>query len=502
MNAVQQASERAVFGTAYREQEEKRFVSNLHNQTIPSADTPGPGAYRTAENRMMRTDNASKFGTAVQRPDVPKESMTKPGPIYELPSTLSAISAGFGSPPVTARGGSRSARGSSPMRDQRSLMSERFPLENMDTPGPNSYGLVQADKLSHHEASPRVGFGRATREAATRSSLSQAQLKVDPTMTTANETPGAAYEAHRSTLNSAQSTVFSKGPAHYSPEKGGSARGPYLGRLHADANKGTEGPGPGTYTSSSTLQPAGGAKFGPPSPTRTPKPNEVEVPGPGAHNPNFGALSVRATSSSYSMGANIRTDFTNMAPNTPGPAAYALPSPDRMSHGASAPAYSMGGTGAGGRLSYVPKNTTPSPDNYGRVEDPRDKSPVKKGFSFGLKERTRSDTTISTRYHGPLAAQEAMGTESPGPGCYELPSPTARAGSPATRFGTSGRDSGAKLYISHMHAAAEGFGTASPGPGCYNVADAGGVGSPSRFRAKVAPKFGSSPRFNDKVCTK
>lgn len=92
------------------------------------------------------------------------------------------------------------------------------------------------------------------------------------------------------------------------------------------------------------------------------------------------------------------------------------------------------------------------------------------------------------RYHGPLAAQEAMGTESPGPGCYELPSPTARAGSPATRFGTSGRDSGAKLYISHMHAAAEGFGTASPGPGCYNVADAGGVGSPSRFRAKVAPK--------------
>lgn len=96
-------------------------------------------------------------------------------------------------------------------------------------------------------------------------------------MTTANETPGAAYETHRSTLNSAQSTVFSKGPAHYSPEKGGSARGPYLGRLHADANKGTEGPGPGTYASSSTLQPAGGAKFGPPSPTRTPKPNEMEV---------------------------------------------------------------------------------------------------------------------------------------------------------------------------------------------------------------------------------
>ncbi len=50
-------------------------------------------------------------------------------------------------------------------------------------------------------------------------------------------------------------------------------------------------------------------------------------------------------------------------------------------------------------------------------------------------------------YHGPLAAQEGLGTASPGP-VYDLPSPSACSGSPAACFGTSHRDSGSKVYIS------------------------------------------------------
>ncbi|KAG2485065.1 hypothetical protein HYH03_016162 [Edaphochlamys debaryana] len=502
MQPVQHASERAVFGTAYREQEERRFVSNLHNAGVPNLDTPGPGAYRTAENRLMKTDKASKFGTSAQRPDIPREALSKPGPVYDLPSTLSLQSASFGSPSSMLRA-ARSARSGSPLRDPRSLMSERFPLENMDIPGPNSYPLIPTTHLSQHASAPHLTFGRASREAAARGNLTAAQLAADPTVTTAAETPGAAYEL-RSSLASA-GTVFTKGAAHYAPERGGNAKGPYIGRLHDDAFKGIESPGPGSYPTGTTLQGSGGAKFGPPSPTRTPKPNEVDVPGPGAHNPNFGAASVRPTSSAFSMGANLRTDFTAFSPNTPGPAAYTLPGTDRVSTAPASPAFSMGLV-AGGRTSYMgPRNANPAPDAYGRPDDPRDRSPTKKGFSFGLRERTRSaGTVITNRYHGPLAAAEAMGLESPGPGCYELPNSiaAARSGSPATRFGTSGRDAASKIYISHMHASAEGYGLASPGPGCYNVADAGGVGSATRFSTKVAPKFGTSARFNDKVCTK
>ncbi|KXZ42521.1 hypothetical protein GPECTOR_139g677 [Gonium pectorale] len=496
---VVSAAERAVFGTAYREQEEKRFMSALHNQGMPNAETPGPGAYRTADMRLFRTDKSAKFGSAQQRPDVPKEAQGKPGAVYDLPSTLSNISVNFGTAPNSLRP-TRSGRGGSPLRDPRSLQSERFPLEHMDTPGPDSYPLIPPEKLSHHEAPPRYTFGRASREQATRGQLTQQHMQADSTVSTAAATPAAIYDLPSMPRPEAVA-VFSKGPAHYSPEKGGNAKGPYIGKLHADSLKGIESPGPGAYAAPGCLGTAGGAKFGPASPSRTPKPNEVEVPGPGAHNPNFAALSVRPTSSSYSMGANIRTDWTTFSPNTPGPAAYQLPAPDRTSTNTAAPAYSMGAA-PGGRLGHVARNTTPAPDAYGRPEDPRDRSPVKKGFSFGLKERTKTEgVVVSNRYHGPLHAQEGMGTESPGPGCYEVPSPTGRA-APGTRFGTSGRDAGSKMYISHIHASAEGFGTASPGPGCYNVADTGGVGSASRFAAKVAPKFGTSQRFSDKVCTK
>ncbi|GLI64513.1 hypothetical protein VaNZ11_007779 [Volvox africanus] len=497
---VVSASERAVFGTAYREQEEKRFMSALHNVGMPNTETPGPGAYRTADNRLLKSEKSAKFGTAPQRPDVPKESLCKPGAVYNLPSTLSTQTVSFGTPTNVVR--ASLARLNSPLRDPRSMQSERFPLEHIEGPGPDAYPLVAPEVTSQRETAPMYSFGRASRESATRAHLTQQQLAADSTVSTAAQTPAAVYDIP-SMPPPSQVTVFPRGPAHYNPEKGGNAKGPYIGRLHEDAHKGIDSPGPGAYPAATSLQTAGGAKFGPSAPSRTPKPNEVEVPGPGAHNPNFGALSVRPTASSFSMGANLRTDWAAFSPNTPGPAAYSLPSPDRTNNNSIAPSFSMGAA-PGGRLSHVARSNTPAPDAYGRPEDPRDRNSVKKGFSFGLKERCKQEgTVISNRYHGPLHAQEGMCTESPGPGCYAIPPSTAAVtNTNGTRFGTSSREAGSKMYISHIHAAAEGFGTASPGPGCYNVAEAGGLGSPAKFKAKVAPKFGTSPRFSDKVCTK
>jgi len=36
----------SVFGTSRRENEANRYISSLHNATVPPSDTPGPGTYR------------------------------------------------------------------------------------------------------------------------------------------------------------------------------------------------------------------------------------------------------------------------------------------------------------------------------------------------------------------------------------------------------------------------------------------------------------------------
>lgn len=80
------------------------------------------------------------------------------------------------------------------------------------------------------------------------------------------------------------------------------------------------------------------------------------------------------------------------------------------------------------------------------------KSPRDRGFSFGAKERTKHEkSTISIRYHGPLAAIEAMGTEGPGPAQYDVRGIAAKSGrspSPTSKFGTGTRDGGSKVFIS------------------------------------------------------
>lgn len=55
----------------------------------------------------------------------------------------------------------------------------------------------------------------------------------------------------------------------------------------------------------------------------------------------------------------------------------------------------------------------PAPDSYGRPDDPRDKSPVKKGFSFGLRERTKSATSVITNRYRRLPPHIAPAPASP-----------------------------------------------------------------------------------------
>jgi hypothetical protein len=47
--------------------------------------------------------------------------------------------------------------------------------------------------------------------------------------------------------------------------------------------------------------------------------------------------------------------------------------------------------GSAGRLTYVARSESPAPTAYGRPADPRDASPTKRGFSFGLREKPRAD---------------------------------------------------------------------------------------------------------------
>jgi hypothetical protein len=64
----------------------------LHS--LPSSLCPWPRS--TADNRLIKSEKSAKFGTAQQRPDVPKESLCKPGAVYTLPSTLSTQTVSFG----------------------------------------------------------------------------------------------------------------------------------------------------------------------------------------------------------------------------------------------------------------------------------------------------------------------------------------------------------------------------------------------------------------------
>lgn len=177
------------------------------------------------------------------------------------------------------------------------------------------------------------------------------------------------------------------------------------------------------------------------------------VPGPGAYSPNVDALARVATAPAYTLGGNLRTDFTASATtHVPGPGAYTLGASDIESSKNKAPSYSLGVTGSQGRSGFVPRTTGPGPNSYSRPDTAVDVSP-RRGFSFGVKERTRHDkSTISVRCHGPLASLEAMGWESPGPGAYDTRSVRmggrSSEGVPSLKFDRADRNIGPRIYFS------------------------------------------------------
>lgn len=502
------ASERTVFGTSDREHEQHRFYSELHNKANPPQDTPGPGTYRLAQTkiapRMAPSHHTNlpswKFGSAPQREDeYASANAENPGPEYD-PMIKSGAPAYTFAPQGDLKMGATRNRDEGARLYISALHAEADKTyTSAETPGAGAYGSPEITNLSPNKKEAMYSFAKAKR-AQDKQFISEMHLRADPALGTAKETPGFVYE-YPNVLDQ-RAAVFGTGPRMYAPENGGNAGGPFISKLHAEACTGFEGPGPGAY-----LRQEGNdlpqIKFG--SSTRDDAIYAIsDGPGPGAYNPKAEKSSKLWQSGAYSVASNLRTDFTNSATKeNPGPGQYDLDGKtDAESRRSKAPAYSLGGGTKGIRDSFVPKLASPGPgtyeQDYERMSSPTQRassSPVKKGFSFGVRERTKHEkSTVSVRYHGPLASQEQLGTNSPGPCAYQIKESRAVSktdDAPMYKFGKAARDQ-PKQFISRVHADAGQVGMDSPGPGTYESQKS--VVVASKHKNGAAFSFGTSQR--------
>jgi len=518
---------RAVFGTSRRENEERRYISSLHSAGLPPTDTPGPGTYRTQmADRYPHSPKKSpsptfKFGTAPQRPDEFKlDAASVPGPIYDVTPDRSPQAFSFAPLNDPERGAARSRADTSRVflsaahaaADRSTLVQE----DDMRGVGPGQYDQVDCAVLSPKRRAPDIRFATSSRDA--KNSLHALQMPQEPLAGTPAHTPGPVYDvmhalaATSRALSPERAPKFGTGPRSFTPQPGGGGAGPYISRLHELAQLGTLSPGPGSYSvvaTSPRSKAVGGWIGDAPNPTFGSGPQLSPSrgtlgPGPGAYNPTSQPLSRATTAPAFTLGPAIRTDFAAMSdPDVPGPGAYNVAAAARNEgHKHTAPSYSLGVVGFGGRSSFVQPTCTPGP--VYALAGCIDTSP-RKGYSFGMKERTVApNSTVSVRYHGPLAAQEGLGTQSPGPGLYDVRASAERqSGVRRTAdisFGCGPRAT-SRIYISKLHSEADGAGVDSPGPGAY---EAGGVELAevtSRYRRPPGTAFGTSPRFNAKLLT-
>mmetsp|Transcript_9744 Transcript_9744/g.20781 ORF Transcript_9744/g.20781 Transcript_9744/m.20781 type:complete len:577 (-) Transcript_9744:1287-3017(-) len=513
-SANKYAAPRATFGTSRRENESHRYISEMHNKTLPPYDTPGPGTYRTHKNDSPKRHGSptTKFGTAAQRPDPSKfPAASVPGPIYDQSPPGSPLAYTFAPQGNIELGMTRSRDDWSKMYLSRghAEADRSAAAASLTAVAPGAYDVSNYEALSPKRRAPKAAIGRSTRDV--QDSLHTLQLGVEPLATTAAATPGAVYDLPGQLDTRAQK--FGSGPRIYSPEKGPASAGPYISRLHEDAMKGTNSPGPGSYdVQGGRNKPVAGlgdapnytfGTLGERSPQRG-----MMVPGPGAYNPKEDALSRTASAPAFSVGAYLRTDFAALnSRESPGPAAYDTAHASTLEgRKAQAPAYSMGSVSPKkGRSSFVPESITPGPNAYGAAGPGMDLGPGR-GYSFGLRERTRHEkSTVGVRYHGPLAIQEALGTQSPGP-VYDVGASVLRLSNvkemPHLKFSTAGRQTVKKVYISRQHAEAEGLGQDSPGPGAYEHHNVELADVTSRYRKPASAVFSTSERFKSNYMTK
>ncbi|KAF5828291.1 hypothetical protein DUNSADRAFT_17853 [Dunaliella salina] len=514
----------SVFGTSRRENEANRYISSLHNASLPSPDTPGPGTYRAHMfDRSSRSPKRGcspswRFGTGPQRPDeAASEQASIPGPIYQIPDSLSHLGTQFGPEGGPNKGITRSRSDAANIFISKQHAESELPAQTQkeySVVGPkydtSNYGVLK-------KASPSIKFGTTTRDSL--DSQWQQQLKVNPESTTAIQTPAANYSYEDCSTISKIGTKFGTGPRSYgwdsdpnSPNKGlGKGPGPYIGRLHEHSQLGTQSPGPCAYGSvvdSPRSKAVGGwigdspkYSFGTAPQTQPLKPSLG--PGPGAYSPHDEPLSQVHAAPAYNMGANLRTDFTAFRDKeVPGPGAYEVGAALTEGHKSRSPAYSLG------RNDNRPLDSrgqdTPGPGAYNYSDDQpasREGSPSRvKGYTFGGRERRVNPmSTVGVRCHGPLAAQETLGLASPGPGLYNVRdaqdklSPKRRL--PDVRFGQASKAVGPKIYISKLHAETEGCGMDSPGPGVYDSNQVELAKVTSKYSRAPAATFSTSKRM-------
>ncbi|MEW5306224.1 MAG: hypothetical protein WDW36_008706 [Sanguina aurantia] len=496
-DTIKQAPGRTVFGTSKRENEERRYIAS---QFVAAAhDVPGPGQYRlhVSDSNPNGIDSPSSpgflFGSSQQRPD--DVGLWAPGATYTLPDPRSSVGASFavhGSVPDMLHLG-----GTGPPGGAKCTAIGR-PVPYLDpTPGPLHYTIGPPESVSPVARAPAYSFSRTTR-GMTKGSVFSAQLDADHTCGTAADTPGHIYDPYRPGKDSGVASLrFGTSAQRYSPERGRNLGGPVVSKQHAEAGLGCDSPGPASYDIT-IPRCKSSACFGSPKDGLPAIAKAVQgVPGPGTYTPHCETLAGVPHAPSYSLGPALRygSAMGVLRNDGPGCAAYTLPPPDRASQKQRAPAYSLGALPVSGRAVGEPadRSTEPGPNTYTRRDGELDLS-GRRGFSFGMKERTVHALSMATvRCHGPLASQESVGMSSPGPAQYVV-SGCSRASdaSPSLKFDQALRSTSAKLYFSSLHAAAEGCGLDSPGPGTYTVADSP---ASSRYRSNSPGKWGTSERF-------
>ncbi|KAG1656902.1 hypothetical protein FOA52_007991 [Chlamydomonas sp. UWO 241] len=481
MEPVVELAPSPVFGSSTRSKEERRYMSAYHSTFTSPADLPGPGTYRVAKGEAYERNPyhthvaAASFGSAPQRTDESRFGIgnASPGPMYNATAETRA--------PKWTVGERREGTSKVFISEMHSRVERRGDY----AAAPNSYPLEDAGDLltSARKAAPHVTMPRS--------------LRVQP-RSFGTITPGAVYES-ASTL-SPHGTGIGRGPRTPASETCVPGPGTYDVRRATERTLGSLGDSAPLIREGGAI-PAGGAG------TR-----HGTVPGPGAYNQRDDGSNL-----SYSVASCIRTDFAAIQPGVGAPAPNAYDTSDvahRDSKNTRSPAFSLGRLVVTSETSrspgpiYLPTTgaipwfTVPSGARSGATSptSPLVASGAQAGYSFGGRERTKGEkSTVSVRYHGPLAAREGLGTEGPGP-AYNVADASmqmSRARSPQKlRIGTASRD--ARVFISKLHAEAE-SGHGSPGPCAYVSVDEAAV--TSRYDTVGGAKFGRGDRFTSKAST-
>mmetsp|Transcript_2655 Transcript_2655/g.3003 ORF Transcript_2655/g.3003 Transcript_2655/m.3003 type:complete len:625 (-) Transcript_2655:337-2211(-) len=520
------------FGTADRGAERGRFISDVHCRENLAATTPGPGTYRLKHGkgiaRTIGDAQTVKFPTAAQREFIgEKEMLLHPGPgahdppawvgdrdEHRNPTTKWEPKFSFAPHGSIERGSVRSKS-----QEHAVFVSEQHAKTNTSTkltPGPGEYDMRSPlggdddrhliDSCRRNDRHPAYSFDKAKKTAEATSVPYISEKHVGPDAAS----PGPKYELGSKILDGAPGLKFGTGRRFHQPEKGGNKAGPVISHLHADQTIGANSPGPAQYKPKEgkgihkTMGDAPMWKFGTAQrlgPEGKHSQENDMVPGPGAYQlpKNTAELSggggMYTAGPTYSVSSCLRTSIVTADPDEPAPGAYetdkGIASQDIRKR--RAPSSKFGK--CTNRSSFMAAPNTPGPGNYSHSQS-TDVGHAPK-YSFGMKSSMKQPSQLGgSKYISKLHSKEYMGTQSPGPGSYQMAEGKGIAktlgDAPNAKFGSERRGE-QKIYIGPEHVKVEaGLTSNNPGPGSYNPN--GLAGTSNRYNNNGGCSFGTSTR--------